>query len=87
MRIKEIFAGLLVVFVLAAMTIPAQNFDRLPPLSIKEYNLKNGMRVILHQDKSTPIVTVGVWYHVGAKNEAIGRTGFAHLFERKPHRP
>ena len=81
MRIKEIFAGLLVVFVLAAMTIPAQNFDRLPPLSIKEYNLKNGMRVILHQDKSTPIVTVGVWYHVGAKNEAIGRTGFAHLFE------
>src|SRR5688572_30630108 len=81
MRIKEILAGLLVVFVLASMNVQAQNFEKLPPLSVKEYNLKNGLRVILHQDKSTPIATVGVWYHVGAKNETPGRTGFAHLFE------
>ena len=81
MRIKEILAGLLVVFVLASMNVQAQNFEKLPPINAKEYTLKNGMRVILHQDKSTPIVTVGVWYHVGAKNEVPGRTGFAHLFE------
>ena len=81
MRVREIFVGLLVAFVMFSTTVPAQNFEKLPPLSVKEYNLKNGLRVILHQDKSTPIATVGVWYHVGAKNETPGRTGFAHLFE------
>ncbi len=81
MRIK-ILAGLLVVFVLVSMNVPAQQrSDKLPPINVKEYTLKNGLRVLLHEDKSTPIVTVGVWYHVGAKNETEGRTGFAHLFE------
>lgn len=83
MRIKRIFAGLLVVFVLASMNVPAQNknYEKLPPIPVKEFTLKNGLRVLLHQDKSTPIVSVGVWYHVGSKNEVTGRTGFAHLFE------
>jgi zinc protease len=43
--------------------------------------LDNGLRVILHEDHSTPIVAVNIWYHVGSKNEVRGRTGFAHLFE------
>ncbi|MCD4692682.1 MAG: insulinase family protein [Calditrichales bacterium] len=53
------------------------------PLKIKfdEYRLDNGMRVILHQDDSVPIVTINIWYHVGSKNEKKGKTGFAHLFE------
>lgn len=53
------------------------------PLKIQfdEYRLDNGMRVILHQDNSVPIVTVNIWYHVGSKNEKKGKTGFAHLFE------
>ncbi|CAN5368689.1 pitrilysin family protein [soil metagenome] len=59
----------------------SQRGDRLPPINVKEYSLKNGLRVLLHPDNSTPIVSVGVWYHVGAKNEVEGRTGFAHLFE------
>jgi zinc protease len=46
-----------------------------------EYDLENGMHVILHQDKSTPIVAVSVLYHVGSKNEDPSRTGFAHFFE------
>ena len=46
-----------------------------------EYDLDNGMHVILHQDKSTPIVAVSVLYHVGSKNEDPTRTGFAHFFE------
>jgi len=54
---------------------------KLPPINVKEYKLSNGLRVITHIDRSTPIVTVGTWYHVGSKNEAVGRTGFAHLFE------
>ncbi len=50
-------------------------------LKYKEYHLANGMRVILHEDKSTPIVSVNMWYHVGSWNERPGKTGFAHLFE------
>jgi predicted Zn-dependent peptidase len=46
-----------------------------------EYELDNGMHVILHEDNSTPIVAVSVLYHVGSKNENPDRTGFAHFFE------
>jgi zinc protease len=53
------------------------------PLQVKftEYTLPNGLRVILHEDHSTPIVGVNLWYHVGSKNETLGKTGYAHLFE------
>ncbi len=50
-------------------------------LDYSEYDLDNGLHVILHQDRSTPIVVVSVMYHVGSKNEDPGLTGFAHLFE------
>lgn len=46
-----------------------------------EYDLPNGLHVILHQDKSAPVVAVSVMYHVGSKNEQTNRTGFAHFFE------
>lgn len=46
-----------------------------------EYDLPNGIHVILHQERSTPIVAVSVLYHVGSKNENPDRTGFAHFFE------
>ncbi len=52
-----------------------------PKIDFVEYDLKNGMHVILHEDHSTPIVGVSVMYHVGAKNEKSDRTGFAHFFE------
>lgn len=43
--------------------------------------LPNGLRLIIHQDRSAPVATVNVWYHVGSGSEKPGRTGFAHLFE------
>ncbi|SER09733.1 M16 family metallopeptidase [Pedobacter rhizosphaerae] len=46
-----------------------------------EYDLDNGLHVILHQDKSAPVVAVSVMYHVGSKDEQTERTGFAHFFE------
>jgi predicted Zn-dependent peptidase len=46
-----------------------------------EYDLDNGLHVVLHQDKKAPVVAVTVMYHVGSKNETVGRTGFAHFFE------
>src|SRR6266550_6887526 len=50
-------------------------------LDLTEYRLDNGLRVVLNEDHSAPLVAVNLWYHVGSKNERPGRTGFAHLFE------
>jgi predicted Zn-dependent peptidase len=46
-----------------------------------EHTLANGLRVVLSEDHSVPVVAVNVWYHVGSANEEPGRSGFAHLFE------
>ena len=50
-------------------------------ISFNKFTLPNGLDVILHQDNSLPVVSVNVWYHVGSKNEEMGKTGYAHLFE------
>ena len=50
-------------------------------VAFEEYTLDNGLHVILHQDKSAPVIVTSVMYHVGAKDEAPNRTGFAHFFE------
>ena len=50
-------------------------------IQFTEYDLPNGLKVLLHEDHSTPIVAVSVMYHVGSKNEKPDRTGFAHFFE------
>jgi len=50
-------------------------------ISFAKHTLDNGLQVLLHQDRSCPIVAVNLWYHVGSKNERPGKTGFAHLFE------
>ncbi len=50
-------------------------------IDFEEFDLGNGLHVILHKDNTNPIVSVDIWYHVGAKDEVPGRTGFAHLFE------
>ncbi|HEX8720282.1 MAG TPA: insulinase family protein [Pyrinomonadaceae bacterium] len=63
----------------AAAAAPVAN--TLPPINYTQFFLPNGLRVILHEDHSTPIVGVNVWYHVGSKNEVPGKTGYAHLFE------
>ena len=54
---------------------------KLPKFKYEQFQLENGLRVVLLEDKSTPIVAVNVLYHVGSKNEKPGKTGFAHLFE------
>ncbi|HEV3167818.1 MAG TPA: pitrilysin family protein [Isosphaeraceae bacterium] len=54
---------------------------QVPQLKVEKYSLPNGLEVILHEDHTTPVVGVNLWYKVGSKNEKPGRTGFAHLFE------
>lgn len=57
------------------------SFGQARKIEFTEYDLPNGLHVILHQDNTTPIVAVSVLYHVGSKNEDPKRTGFAHFFE------
>jgi zinc protease len=67
--------------VLAVALAPLHAAVRPPKLQYQITTLGNGLRVIMSEDHSTPIVHVSVTYHVGSKNERAGRTGFAHLFE------
>jgi zinc protease len=52
-----------------------------PEIRFEKYQLKNGLTVILSEDHRLPQVAVDIWYHVGAANQAPGKSGFAHLFE------
>src|SRR5256885_5039750 len=93
MRIKRLATLLVVVSLFTSLALAQGNKAQtkgnaarndktvLPQINYTEYTLPNGLRVIFHEDHSTPIVAVNIWYHVGSKNEVTGRTGFAHLFE------
>ncbi|MCP4656451.1 MAG: insulinase family protein [bacterium] len=70
------------ILALGASTFAGAALNVTPPkLEVREHELPNGLRILLHEDHSTPLVHLQVWYHVGSKNERPGRNGFAHLFE------
>jgi zinc protease len=75
MKIKH----LLLSFIL--LTFATSIFAQTDKIEFEEYDLDNGLHVILHQDNSFPLVVVTITYHVGSKNEKPERTGFAHFFE------
>jgi len=94
MNLRKLLLSTLAVTALAACqpqsstdTATQISTDNTPALDIQfeipyeEFTLENGLRVIVHEDRKAPIVSVGVWYHVGSKDEPTGKTGFAHLFE------
>jgi zinc protease len=66
---------------LASMMVASTAGAQTREIKFTEYDLPNGLHVILHEDHGTPIVTVSVMYHVGSKDEAKDRRGFAHFFE------
>jgi zinc protease len=76
-------SALVLALVLLPIALAAQSgtTPRRLEVSYRQFQLANGLNVILHRDTSVPIVAVNVWYHVGSGNERPGRTGFAHLFE------
>ncbi len=78
MKMKQTLAILGIAF---GLSLPAVAHADDPVVPFEKYTLDNGMEVILHQDKSVPLVTVNVWYHVGSGDETPGKSGFAHLFE------
>ena len=53
----------------------------IPDIQYEKFVLDNGLTVVVHEDRKVPMVAVNIWYHVGSKNENVGKTGFAHLFE------
>ena len=54
---------------------------KLSPTPIQQFSLANGLRIVLCEDHAVPVVSVALYYDVGSRNERVGRTGFAHLFE------
>src|SRR5262245_58840163 len=77
----SVAAALLAAVLVVAYVVPLGAAVRPPRLQYQMLTLPNGLRVVLSEDHSTPIVHVSVTYHVGSKNERPGRTGFAHFFE------
>ncbi|MBT9472016.1 MAG: pitrilysin family protein [Pseudomonadota bacterium] len=76
--LRHAAAALLVTF---SLGLPAFAADTVPPIAYKERTLANGLKVYSSVDRTTPNVTVQVWYGVGSKDDPVGRSGFAHLFE------
>lgn len=78
---KAVTSALLVLACAVTPVLAAPTDLEIPDVPFTKFTLPNGLRVIVHEDHKAPIVCVNVWYHVGSKNEKLGKTGFAHLFE------
>src|SRR3569832_34262 len=70
-------SALLIGLLLQAPALPGPRLE----VPFTQFDLRNGLHVILHEDHTVPLLTVNAWYHVGSARETAGRTGFAHLFE------
>jgi zinc protease len=78
---KILSTSLKTVLLLVAASAVALAQLKVQPLEIKERTLANGLRVVTHRDTSSPTVSIHVWYDVGGKNDPVGKSGFAHMFE------
>lgn len=74
---------LLIIFSFCCNILFAQQKYSYPTIDIpyKKYTLDNGLTLIVSEDHKVPMVAFNIWYHVGSKNEKLGKTGFAHLYE------
>src|SRR5210317_2258923 len=80
-RSMKTFFNALTLNLIFILSIQASLLEDLPEIEYETFKLDNGLTVVVHEDKKVPMVAVNVWYHVGSKNEKVGKTGFAHLFE------
>ncbi len=81
---RPILSGLVALLALPAIPLSAsaqQTSSADAPIPFTRHVLDNGLTLLVHEDHKAPIVAVNIWYHVGSKNEKLGKTGFAHLFE------
>jgi zinc protease len=75
---RKLLALALIVFTPLSTLAGDAALPKVIDIPYKKFVLKNGLTLIVHEDRKAPIVAVNVWYHVGSKNEKPGRTGFAH---------
>lgn len=78
---RNLLALLFALLLIGAAPAPTADLVRQVDIAHDAFTLDNGLRVIVHTDRKTPVVAVSVWYHIGSKDEPAGKTGFAHLFE------
>jgi zinc protease len=78
---RAVQRGVLALLALGLLPAAVAAQGDIPRLTYEKYTLPNGLEVILHEDRSVPLVAVNTWYKVGSGDEKPGRTGFAHLFE------
>jgi zinc protease len=81
MKTRVLVSSGLLALPLLALAQPPQTAPAAPQIVFQKHTLPNGLQLILHVDRKLPVVHVNLWFHVGSKNERIGRSGFAHLFE------
>src|SRR5262245_66537698 len=78
---RTLFAALAIVAGLARAGALFAAEAQMLNVPVETFTLKNGLRVVVHEDHKAPLVAVNLWYHVGSGREVKGRSGFAHLFE------
>src|SRR6478672_4391172 len=82
---QQKFVRALMLVVILVIALAGSEVSRaqgaLPKIAFRDHVLANGMRVLSAVDHSSPTVSIQVWYHVGSKDDPVGRSGFAHLFE------
>ena len=75
------YSIVLAIFLSVVASAPGFGQVKMAPLNIKERTLANGLKVVSLQDNSSPTVAIHVWYKVGGKDDPLGKSGFAHMFE------
>jgi zinc protease len=78
---KQSIPIIMILLIVTLFSCKPQTKDAGFSIPIEKYTLANGLTVVLHEDKSDPIASVAIYYHVGSSRETEGKTGFAHLFE------
>ena len=81
MRTSTLLALTALLLLLPAGARAQASLPPIPDLAYERFGLDNGLTLLVHEDHKAPIVAVNVWYHVGAKDEPAGRSGYAHFFE------
>ena len=66
---------------LLLVTFPSIAAEEISEINFEKFTLTNGLRVIVHEDHKLPVVAVNVWYHVGSKNEKVGKTGITRVYQ------
>lgn len=78
---KNYYLSIILIMTILSAGMAQENKNGVFSIPVEKYKLPNGLTVVLHEDKSDPIVSVYIYYHVGSSRETAGKTGFAHLFE------